>query len=163
MRIGILRGRNKGLSLQARYVSLARLVLVAGMLALMAMAPARAQGSSQYSDAKLDAYLDAAIKVEALREAAAEQRKSLVSRMEVQALQVRLEKATAAAVAGTPNMTIDEFNAIAAAAKADPALKQRLNEKLSKRAAGVSNREVRQLEALSDSRLDLMFALPVQK
>lgn len=112
--------------------------IVAGTL--LVAAPATAQTSSpsaptekpgkQFSDEKLDAFVDAAISLLSVRESWKPKIQAAPNKQEAQRLANAAKQEMAKAVEDSPGITKQEYTEIALAAQSDPELANRLKTKL---------------------------------
>jgi hypothetical protein len=114
-------------------------VLAAASLALMPLAPALAEDAAddrmqqetqmeqaQFTDDKLESFLDAAIEVQELTQSYTPRVQAAESEAEQQALVEEANAEIRGAVEDVEGITVEEYVAIGEAAQADPALAQRI-------------------------------------
>lgn len=119
---------------------LARLLTV--WLGLIFAAPAVA--AVEFDDAKLDAFVEAAVKVEAIKSAWLAQAQSATDEEQLRVLNEKAQAALVEVVEATPNMSVDDYNAIVDASKSDQALRERITTKLEQKAAEMEQQQKEQ-------------------
>jgi hypothetical protein len=110
--------------------------LIRGLLAavLMTVAGQASMAAEEYSDAKLQSFADAVLAVNAIVEQWRPQIQAAPSEADAQQMAAKANEEMRAAVAGTAGITVEEYQAIAQAAQADPQLMARLDKMFKERA-----------------------------
>lgn len=94
----------------------------------MALAAQAASAAEEYSQAKLQSFADAVLAVNAIVEQWRPQIQAAASEADRQRMAEQANEEMRAAVEGTDGMTVEEYQAIAQAAQADPQLMARLDQ-----------------------------------
>ena len=93
-----------------------------------ALAAPAASGAEEYSQAKLQSFASAVLAVNAIVEQWRPQIQAASSEADKQRMAEQANREMRAAVEGTEGMTVEEYQAIAQAAQADPQLMARLDQ-----------------------------------
>ena len=94
----------------------------------LALAAPAASGAEEYSQAKLHSFASAVLAVNAIVEQWRPQIQAAASEADKQRMAEQANQEMRAAVEGTEGMTVEEYQAIAQAAQADPQLMARLDQ-----------------------------------
>jgi prophage tail gpP-like protein len=89
--------------------------------------------AEEYSDAKLQSFVDAVLAVNAVVEQWRPQIQTAPNEADAQAMAQKANDEMRAAVAGTEGITVEEYQAIAQAAQADPQLMARIDQAIQKK------------------------------
>ena len=118
---------------------------IAGFVALALMLTVATGSSAEqqqgFDDAKLDAFVEAAVKVESIKIAAIAKAQTLSNGQELESLQQETHDALVTAVEATDNMSVDEYNSIVNASRGDEALKQRIATKIERKVAELESEQ----------------------
>ena len=102
---------------------------VTGMAAALLLAGAQPLlAAEEYSDAKLQSFVDAVLAVNAVVEQWRPQIQTAPNEADAQKMAQQANEDMRAAVAGTQGITVEEYQAIAQAAQADPQLMARIDQ-----------------------------------
>ena len=105
--------------------------LVACVVAALFLSGAQPSLSAEeYSDAKLQSFVDAVLAVNAVVEQWRPQIQEAPNEADAQSMAQKANEEMRAAVAGTAGITVEEYQAIAHAAQADPQLMARIDQAL---------------------------------
>ena len=114
-----------------RFRSMTRGLLAAVLITVAGQATLAAE---EYTDAQLQSFADAVLAVNAVIEQWRPQIQAAPNETDAQAMAQKANEEMRAAVAGTEGITVEEYQAIAEAAQADPQLMARLDEVFKERA-----------------------------
>jgi Domain of unknown function (DUF4168) len=89
--------------------------------------------AEEYSDAKLQSFVDAVLAVNAVVEEWRPQIQTAPNEADAQKMAQQANEEMRAAVAGTDGITVEEYQAIAQAAQADPQLMARIDQAIKKK------------------------------
>lgn len=110
-----------------QFLSRPAAILVAAVcLGLVALGPARAQ--TEYSEAQLESFVDAAVVVNDLIQAWRPRIEAADSEQEAAQLREQANQELAQAIEATEGMSLEEYQMIGQAAQADPELSERIND-----------------------------------
>jgi hypothetical protein len=106
-------------------------LFVTGLLAALFLAGAQPLlAAEEYSDAKLNSFVDAVLAVNAVVEQWRPQIQAAPNDADARQMAQEANEEMRAAVAGTEGITVEEYQAIAQAAQADPQLMARIDQAL---------------------------------
>ncbi len=109
------------------FISRSAVVLVAALcLGLVALGPARAQ--TEYSEAQLESFVDAAIEVNALIEEWRPRIDAAESEQQAAEMREQANEELAQVIDQTEGMSLEDYQMIGQAAQADPELADRIND-----------------------------------
>jgi prophage tail gpP-like protein len=106
---------------------------VTGALAALLLSGAPLLAADEYSDAKLQSFADAVLAVNAVVERWRPQIQAAPNQADAQQMMQTANDEMRAAVAGTEGITVQEYQAIAQAAQADPQLMARIDQAFKKK------------------------------
>jgi Domain of unknown function (DUF4168) len=106
---------------------------VTGMAAALFLSGAPLLAAEEYSDAKVQSFVDAVLAVNAVVEEWRPQIQTAPNEADAQKMAQQANEEMRAAVAGTDGITVEEYQAIAQAAQADPQLMARIDQAIKKK------------------------------